>query len=111
MPRRTGEGDGRRVAVLFLRPGADAIVGDDQVRRDEDGVVAVGDAADVLAFLRVLPPVPAPIVGAQRVGEGSRGRGEEGWRKGLGRAFGEKRISGLEVEGRRGGFDGVVDGG
>ena len=84
-----------------LAPRAHAIIRPDKVVARVDGVVAVRLALDQLAVDKGAP-VAAPVVGAQRVGEGPRRGREEGRGEGSGGSFREQSDAGLEAEGQPG---------
>ena len=82
-----------------LAPRAHAIIRPDKVVARVDGVVAVGLAFDQLAVDKGAP-VAAPVVRAQRVGEGPRRGREEGRGEGSGRSLREEGDAGLEAKGQ-----------
>lgn len=89
-------------------PCAHAVVGADEIVAREGGVVAVGPTFDQLP-VDLGTAVAAAVVGAERVAEGARGRGEEGRRKGPRGTLGEEGDARLELVGEpRQGGDGAV---
>ena len=89
------------MAAGALRPGAYAIVGADEVVACEDGIVTIGVAENDIA-VDAGATVAAPMVGAQRIGERARGRGEERRWKGSRGAFGEEGETRVKAEGEHG---------
>jgi hypothetical protein len=63
-------------------PGAHPVVGTDEVVARKHGVVTVGESLDqASAYIGPAAAVAAPVVRAERVAEGARGRGKErGWK-------------------------------
>lgn len=89
-------------------PRADSIICPDKILARERGIVPIRPPLDQLP-IDLGSPVPAPVVRAERVAEGSRGRRQEGGWEGARRPLGEERDAGLELVGQpRQGGDGAV---
>lgn len=84
-----------------LGPGANAVVGADEVVAGEDGVVAVGVTEDDVAIYAGTA-VAAAVMSAQGVGEGARGRRQEGRGEGSGRALRVEGEARVETKGQHG---------
>jgi hypothetical protein len=78
-------------------PRAHAVVGADEVVARKHGIVAVGKPLYQVA-IHVRPPVPAPVVGAERVAEGARRWREERRRERARRALRKQRDARVEAE-------------
>lgn len=91
-----------RMTAWPRRPGANAVVGADEVIARVHGIIAVGLPPYQVA-VDIGTAVAAPVIGAERVGEGCRRRGVEGWRERPRCPLGEERDASVEAEGSLGG--------
>ena len=89
----------RSMTLGFGSPCPNAIIGSYKVVPCQNSIISVRNAPDHLPP-NIRPPVPAPVVRTERVGEGTRGRRQE-WRwKRSRRSFREERVSRFEVKWR-----------
>lgn len=80
-------------------PRAHAVIGADKVIARKHSVIAIGQTLDQAAADVGAAPVPAAVVGAERVAEGARRRGEKGRREGARGALREEGDARVEAEG------------